>query len=111
MYAMAFDSGSVTFRRFAVVGEGPAGIDQEMLDKLFEHALRPGEVGVPQEVEYGWSGGRHILDGRFSFEHNVFADALHFALRIDTNKVPADLKKAYSVMEEEAVAAENPSGF
>src|SRR6185295_14382462 len=33
------------------------------------------------------------------------------ALRIDTNKVPSDLKRAYAAMEEEAVAATNPSGF
>jgi hypothetical protein len=52
-----------------------------------------------------------VLDAQFSFEHNVFADALHFALRIDTNKVPGELKKAWELMEAEAVAAENPSGF
>ena len=84
---------------------------QSLLDALAEHALRPGEFGVPEEVEYGWSGGRHVLDAGFSFEHNVFADALHFALRIDTNKVPANLKKAYQMMEEESAAASNPSGF
>ena len=71
---------------------------------------KPGEFGA-EEVEYGWGGGRHVLDGHFGFEQNVFADALHFALRIDTNKVPGDLKKAYQLMEEEAVAAGNPSGF
>ncbi len=108
---MGFASGSVTFRRLAVVGKQPASIDQDLLDKLSEHALRPGEFGVPEEVEYGWSGGRHILDGQFSFEHNVFAETLHFALRIDTNQVPGELKKAYQMMEEEAVAATNPSGF
>src|SRR5205085_130398 len=32
-------------------------------------------------------------------------------MRVDTNKVPGDLKKAYQLMEEEAVAAGNPSGF
>jgi len=52
-----------------------------------------------------------VLDGHFSFENNVFAEALHFALRIDTNKVPSELKKAYMLMEEEAVASTNPSGF
>jgi hypothetical protein len=108
---MGFDSGSISFRRFAVVGELPNLPEQSLLDALSEHALRPGDVGVPEEVEYGWSGGRHILDGAFSFEHNVFADAIAFGLRIDTNKVPGDLKKAYKMMEEEAVAANNPSGF
>jgi hypothetical protein len=112
---MGFASGTVSFRRFVVLGDSsnklPTAADQKLLDALAEHALKPGEFGVPEEVEYGWGGGRHVLDANFSFEHNVFADALHFALRIDTNKVPADLKKAYQIMEEEAVAATNPSGF
>jgi len=108
---MGFASGSISFRRFAVVGAAPAMPDQSLLDKLSANALRPGELGAPEEVEYGWGGGRHVLDGAFGFEHNVFVDALHFALRIDTNKVPGELKKAYRLMEEEALAAGNPSGF
>jgi hypothetical protein len=52
-----------------------------------------------------------VFDGQFSFEHNVYADAVHFALRLDTNKVPGDVKKAWQIMEEEAVAKNNPSGF
>jgi len=66
---------------------------------------------VPEEEEWGWSGGRHVFDAQFGFEHNVFADALSFALRIDTNKVPGSLKKAYQLIEEYAAAAGNPSGF
>src|SRR5688572_26419837 len=111
---MGFASGSVSFRRLAVVGEQPEQIDQDLLDKLAEHALRhggAGEVGVPEEIEYGWVGGRHVLDGAFSFENNVYGDALFFALRVDTNKVPGDLRRAYAIMEEDAVAATNPSGF
>ena len=108
---MGFPAGPIRFRRFAVVGHGPSALDQDLLDQASEHALRPGELGVPEEIEYGWGGGRHVLDAQFSFEHNVFADALHLALRIDTNKVPGELKKAWQHMEEEAVAAGNPSGF
>ena len=108
---MGFASGSVSFRRFAVVGKSPTSIDQPLLDTLAAGAMKPGEFGVPEEEEYGWGGGRHVLDTHFGFEHNAFADCLHFALRIDTNKVPGELKKAYQIMEEEAVAAGNPSGF
>jgi hypothetical protein len=108
---MGFASGSVTFRRFAVVGQQPKRIEQEMLDKLSEHALRPGDVGVPEDVEYGWSGGRHVLDANFSFEHNVFNDCISCGMRVDTNKVPSSLVKAYQIIEEESVAAGNPSGF
>jgi hypothetical protein len=109
--AMGFDSGTISCRRFAVVGEGPASVDQNVLDMLAANALRPGDIGLPEEVEYGWSGGRHVLDGSFTFEHNVFADCLHFAMRVDTNRVPSSLKRAYRIMEEEAAAAQNPSGF
>ena len=108
---MGFASGSISFRRFAVMGGQPEAIDQNLLDKLSEHALRASELGVPEETEYGWSGGRHVLDGSFSFENNVYADTIAFALRIDSNKVPGDLKRAYTMMEEDAVAATNPSGF
>src|SRR5205807_124957 len=111
---MSFASGSVSFRRFIVTGsrkDMPRAVEQEMLDQLAAHALKEGEFGSPDETDYGWSGGRHIFDGQFSFEHNVFSDALCFALRIDTNKVPGDVKKAFTIMEEEATAATNPSGF
>lgn len=108
---MGFASGSTSFRRFAVIGNQPAQIDQDLLDLLATHALKESEYGVPEEEEYGWSGGRHVLDATFSFENNVFADALSFGLRIDTNKVPGEMKKAYALMEEDAVAKGNPSGF
>ncbi|HSZ54931.1 MAG TPA: hypothetical protein VK797_04680 [Tepidisphaeraceae bacterium] len=108
---MGFASGSVSFRRFSVLGKSPAAPDESLLAKLAENALRPGEIGMPEEIEYGWSGGRHVLDAQFSFEHNVFADAISFAMRVDTNKVPSELKKAWQLMEEDAAAAQNPSGF
>jgi hypothetical protein len=111
---MGFSSGSVSFRRFAVVGKSkdmPKIADQDLLDKLAAHALKPGEFGAADDVEYGWGGGRHIFDQQFSLDRNVFNDCLAFALRIDTNKVPGDVKRAHEMMEEEAVAKGNPSGF
>src|SRR5215203_660430 len=87
---MPFASGSITFRRFLVMGKSPKAVDQDLLDKLAGFALKERDLGVPDEEEYGWSGGRHILDANFSFENNVFADALVFGLRIDTNKVPGE---------------------
>ena len=104
---MGFESGSITFRRFAVVGNAPDQVTEEMLAKVAEHAIDPGQFGV-EEVEYGWNGGRHIFDGQFSFDHNVFNDCLSFALRIDTNKVPGPVKKAYTLIEEATLASKNP---
>ena len=107
---MGFDSGSITFRRFAVVGKYAFQVTEETLAKLAEHALTPGEFGV-EEIEYGWNAGRHIFDDQFSFDNNVFNDCCFFALRIDTNKVPGVVKKAYTLIEEAAIAKKNPSGF
>lgn len=107
---MGFDAGSISFRRFAVVGKSVSEVTEGVLKRVEEHALQPGQFGV-EEVEYGWNGGRHIFDGEFSFENNVYADCLFFALRIDTNKVPGVVKKAYTLMEEATVAKGNPSGF
>src|SRR5580658_8395570 len=108
---MSFASGSLSFRRFAVEGPAASSPDQDLIDRLSDNALRPGETGHPPEVEYGFSGGRHVLDDQFTFDKNVFADCICFALRVDTNRVPAELKRAIETIEEEAVAAGNPSGF
>lgn len=101
----------MSFARYAVIGQSPKMPDEALLAKLAEHALRETEVGVPADVEYGWVGPRHILDGEFSFEQCVFNDAVHFGLRIDTNRVPSEIKNAYIAIEEAAQAKQNPSGF
>ncbi len=106
---MGFGSGTVAFGRFAVTGQQAKSVEQSHLDGLAEFTLKESEH-TPEEIEYGWCGGRHILDGKFSFEHNVFNEALHFALRVDTNRVPGALKRAYQMIEEENTAAGNPSG-
>src|SRR5262249_46845228 len=41
---------------------------------------------------------------------NVVHDTLNFALRIDTQKLPAELLRAYYQVELDALAAGNPSG-
>src|SRR4029077_6615922 len=42
---------------------------------------------------------------------NVVNDALHMAIRIDTDKIPSSLLKAYTQIETEARAQLNPSGI
>src|SRR5690349_17028142 len=110
---MGFALAPVASRRCASVCTSKgllAIVAEKLLDKLAEHALKHGEFGGVEDVEYGCSGGRHIFDGQFTFDRNVFNDAIAFALRIDTNKVPGEVKKAYEIMEEDAAAANNPSG-
>lgn len=106
---MSFPNGSISFRTYKVIGNAPKSPSQEVLDKLVEHTVRDSDLA--EEVEYGWSGPQHIMDSALTFENVVFGQAMHFGLRIDTNKVPADVKKAHKQVEESTRAAENPSGF
>ena len=61
-------------------------------------------------VEAGWIAGDHILDNRFDLAKNIVNDTLHFALRVDTNKLPSDLLRAYTQVDLQALAKNNPSG-
>jgi hypothetical protein len=107
---MSFESGSVSFRRFLVVG-GTSLTAKEVIDGALPQMLFAREGAIPEEVEYGWSGGDHVLDTELTYGKNVFADCVLLALRIDTDKAPAELVKAYTKQQEAIAAASNPSGF
>lgn len=111
---MSFHSGRVTFCRFRVSGDAPSSVDETCLSILSENAFQETEIGAPDEVEVGWVTGEHLFDTRFSFEKNGYGlggSVLVLAMRIDTHKVPADVKQAYRKMNEAAAASGNPSGF
>jgi len=106
---MGFFSGRVTFARYRVEGRRPRQFGPEHLDRLADHAIGRQRLASADGVEVGWTAGDHILDTRFELAKNVVNDALHFALRIDAQKVPADLLRAYYQTELEALAAANPA--
>jgi hypothetical protein len=110
---MGLMSGTVTVRRLFVSSSGGKALklDEGLLEKLRENVLPEDRPGIAGEVEYGWSGGRHLFDSNISFEHSVFGDWLVLGMRVDSHKAPADLVRAYRAIEEESLAAENPSGF
>jgi hypothetical protein len=110
MNVMGFDSGSISFQRFAVVGQKPIEAG-DLLEKIKAHAFADSDIGLPEAVEYGWVGPQHTHDGTFDHENCVFNDCLFFAIRIDTNTPPASVKRAYQKLEEAVVAKGNPSGF
>jgi hypothetical protein len=108
---MGFFSGRVTFLRFRVDGPRPDLFGPEHLERLAGHALGRQRTADKDGVEAGWIAGDDVLDLGFDLAKNVVHDALQFSLRIDTQKLPGELLRAYTRAEVQALAAGNPSGF
>lgn len=100
---MGFLAGSVSFSRFRVVGGSPKRLDDNLMEKFRAHAVGKQRVMRSDREEVGWIGGRHLLDREFDAEKNVILECLHFGLRIDSNKVPPDILRAYVQMELDAL--------
>lgn len=111
---MSFRSGRVSFMRFLVNGDLAKLADDGMLAQLSGQAFTESTIGRPSEIEAGWVTGEHLLDVDFTYEKNIFGEPagslLLLGMRIDTHKVPADVKRAYQTINEQTLAANNPSG-
>ena len=100
---MGFANGTVTFKRFAVAGGTRKPADETLLERLAGHAVDADSIQTADKTVYGWISGEHILDTVFNSSRNIVADGLHFALRVDTNKPPADLLRSYRKINEQAM--------
>ncbi|MCA9284433.1 MAG: hypothetical protein KDA22_04410 [Phycisphaerales bacterium] len=108
---MSFRSGSVSYSRFRVFGEAPAALDESFLKRLADHMIRPTPGTAPPEVEAGWTAGRHILDGGFTSDGCLFGPTLLAGVRVDTNRVPTEVRRAYRALAESERAAATETGF
>lgn len=100
---MAFSSGSITFKRFFVLGDHPRQVDDALLEALAARSMTSDPRQTADYTEIGWTTGEHVLDTQFDFGKNVVADGLHFALRIDTTKPPTELIRSYQRMNEQTM--------
>src|SRR5262245_35802392 len=96
---MGFLSGRVTFERYRVTGRSPRLFGPDHIEKLAEHAIGKQRLASADGSEVGWTAGDHILDTNFDLAKNIINDTLHFALRVDTQKIPGDLLRAYTQIE------------
>ena len=106
---MGFLSGRITCERFRIVSDGPKTFAAEHLDILIKHAIGQLEA-TGDGTQVGFLAGEHLFDTDFQWEKVMIDDALHCAVRVDTNKIPSPLKKAWLQMELAVLAAENPNG-
>ncbi len=107
---MGFLTGRVTFLRYRIDGPAPDLFGPEHLEKLSAHAIGKQQTENKDGTEAGWIAGDDILDTGFDLAKNVINEALHFSLRVDTKKLPADMLRAYANAELQTLAADNPSG-
>src|SRR5262249_1974844 len=109
--AMGFFNGRVTALRFKVNGKAPRHFDEEHVDRLKDRAAGRQKIASADGIETGWTAGEHILDTEFNLEKNIINDTLHFELRVDSDKLPSDILRAYYAIELKALTRKNPSGF
>lgn len=107
---MGYLSGRASWERFEVGGKAvPLGAKH--LEALERYSIEERVGSGADGTSVGFVAGDHVLDLQFHLEKNLVNDALHAAVRIDSMKVPGELKKAWIEMEIAERAAENPSGF
>lgn len=99
-----------TFLRFAVGGTAPRMFGEEHLGKLRKHVAARPLLATSDEIEVGWVAGTSVLDTTFDRVKNIVGDTLHFALRVDTDRLPAALLKAYYEADLAAILADDLSG-
>jgi hypothetical protein len=107
---MGFLSGPITFECFRTGDSAPDLFGAEHVETLERFAIGQTEASSPDEAAVGFLGGGHLLDLGFDLEKNIIADALHCAVRIDSNPIPAAVRKAWLQMELATIAPDTPSG-
>lgn len=103
---MAFDRGTVSYRRFSLEGwKSPPG--EELLEALRAASL----VDEGEGSGSGWTAGDHLFDAAFEPERNLFGGDVLAAVRIDSDRVPSEVRRAYllSAMAEEMADADRGS--
>ncbi len=90
----------------------PVPFGEEVIEQARARLI--GHNGSPDPadgVATGWAGGEHVLDLTLDAAKNIVDDGLHLSIRIDTDKIPAALLRAYTQIEIDALAQLNPSGI
>ena len=108
--SMGFLNGArVTFTRYRVDGAAPSSFWWRPIPPLPRGMRLAGTVNHPTHgVSTGRAGGYDGADLTFDLAKNVVNDALHLAIRIDTDKISGSLSSAYTEIETEALAPEQP---
>jgi len=77
-------------------------------DALLESLKSSALVDEGEGAGAGWTAGEHLFDADFSPHRNLFGPEVLAAVRLDSDRVPLEVKRAYllSAMAEEMAAAD-----
>jgi hypothetical protein len=106
---MPFRQGTISYGRFHIQGDLPAGVDEAALAPLGAHVVRPGAL-MAEGCASGWCTGRHVFDTDFTWESCGFPGQILCAMRVDTARVPAEIRRAYLAMACDERAAPGDDG-
>ena len=107
---MGFLAGTTTFQRFWITKDPTPELGPDHIKKLEKFRIAKRDAIGVDESNVGFLAGSHLLDTKFALEKNIIGDALHFGVRIDTDQIPAAIKKAWLQMELLSLTVDNPSG-
>lgn len=107
---MGFLSGPVTYQAYHITEGSVDQFSPDELKVLDKFCIGKLEHASQEEATVGFLAGDHLFDGNFGLEKNVINDALHCAIRVDTDRIPGAIRKSWLQMELAALAADNPSG-
>lgn len=107
---MGFLAGNVSCERYWITSDPTPNLGMDHLKVLKEFKIGTSQKHALEQPFVGFLGGDHLLDTEFDLEKNVIEDALHFSIRIDTDQIPAAIRKAWLQLELAPLTADNPSG-
>ncbi|RME54362.1 MAG: hypothetical protein D6795_04300 [Deltaproteobacteria bacterium] len=102
-------SGTLTYRRYRVIGRPPEDFKERYSKELARHAFREVDSAIEKLRSAGWVTIRHLFDTDFSSpDRFLFNQYIRLVLRIDQLTIPAKLFSAYYTRRAEAYLAEHP---
>jgi hypothetical protein len=94
MQRMPFRTGSVSYCRFSVQGDFPSQADDPVFASMRKQMVKSNALSA-EGTASGWCTGRHVFDAEFNWDECGFPGQLLCAMRMDTAKVPAEIRRAY----------------
>ncbi len=103
---MPFDRGAISYSRFALESWKATPL-QKLLKALQESSF----IDEGEGAGVGWTAGEHLFDAGFTDERMLFHRDVLAAIRIDSDRVPPEVRRAYllSAMAEEMADADRSS--